>query len=335
MTGSTIVGRDFPLGDLAAPSVGVNSDSILIKRAADRHRLLLRSDVLVAGLSSDRWCRLVDAGTWLELAPGVWCHAATEPTWELRVRAGWLWLGPRAALFGPTAAAWCGLEDFARDTVELVVPRVRRYVPPRMRLHTTRRWDRQDLVMRDGVRCTTVTRTIIDLARVGTPARTIEAAIDAAVRSRLTAIPKLLTRIDALAARGSTGTALLRELLLDSGGESHLERRFLSLVRRSGLARPAGQVVFRSGTKTVARVDFLFEGHDVVVEVSGRRGHASDRDRQKDARRRNELQRRGLVVLEFTTADVIDDPAYVVATIRAALTGSPGHRITGHPPVGA
>jgi very-short-patch-repair endonuclease len=69
-------------------------------------------------------------------------------------------------------------------------------------------------------------------------------------------------------------------------------------------------------------VDFLFDAELLVVEVSGRVGHASDQDRRKDARRRNELLQRGLVVLEFTTADVIDDPDYVADTIRRSLANT-------------
>ena len=102
-----------------------------------------------------------------------------------------------------------------------------------------------------------------------------------------------------------------------------LERRFLRLIREAGLPRPRCQVVFRDGTRTVARVDFLFAETRVVVEVSGRVGHASDADRRDDARRRNELTlRHGCPVVEFTTADVIEDPGYVIATVRQALAAS-------------
>jgi very-short-patch-repair endonuclease len=57
----------------------------------------------------------------------------------------------------------------------------------------------------------------------------------------------------------------------------------------------------------------------VVVEVSGGRGHSSAADRAKDARRRNELQQLGRVVLEFTYEDVVERPAYVVRTLRTTL----------------
>ena len=107
--------------------------------------------------------------------------------------------------------------------------------------------------------------------------------------------------------------------LLDSGGESYLERRFLRLLRVNGLPRPECQVVFRRGGTTAARVDFRFPGRSVVVEVSGRLGHTSDRDLQRHARRRNALVHAGWQVLEFTTADVIDTPDYVLATLTSAL----------------
>ena len=111
------------------------------------------------------------------------------------------------------------------------------------------------------------------------------------------------------------------QVLVDAGVESWLERKFLELLREAGLPRPQCQVIFRDGSRTVARVDFLFAGTNVVVEVSGRRGHVTDAERQKDARRRNELQRAGMQVIEFVTVDVVRDPAYVVRTIRAALAG--------------
>lgn len=99
-----------------------------------------------------------------------------------------------------------------------------------------------------------------------------------------------------------------------------LERRFLRLVRSAGLPRPCTQVAFKGKSTRAMRVDFLYEASAVVVEVSGRVGHASDADRRKDSHRRNALQQRGFVVIEFTTADVMSDPGYVVETVRRAVS---------------
>lgn len=121
------------------------------------------------------------------------------------------------------------------------------------------------------------------------------------------------------------GCALVRELLLDTGGESHLERRFLTLVRHAGLPRPSCQVTFRASTGRPLRVDFLFD--HVIVEVSGRLGHSSDTDRRRAGRRRVELEDQGCRVIEFTTSDVIDDPEYVIRTLRRALSVSAAPKV--------
>ncbi|CAB4986230.1 MAG: DUF559 domain-containing protein [Actinobacteria bacterium] len=77
--------------------------------------------------------------------------------------------------------------------------------------------------------------------------------------------------------------------------------------------------MFRANGTTVARVDFRFPGTNVIVEVSGRLGHSSDSDRRKDARRRNHLQQAGQIVLEFTTADVIETPDHVLQVLIRSL----------------
>jgi hypothetical protein len=287
---------------------------------SDRHDgLIVRADVTRVGLSSDQWIRRTDRGVWRELAPGVWRHRATPDTWQLRARAGLRWLGKDAALFGRTAAAWWGIDSRPPVLVEFVVPRRRRSVAGSFVVHTTTRWDTRELVRRDGLRLTNATRSIIDMASSESSAVAIETAIDEATRQRLVTLGRLVERATDLGGRGRPGTVLLRSLLMDSGGESHLERRFLTLVRRAGLPRPTCQVVHRNDGRNVARVDFLFPGTNIVVEVTGRLGHVSDRDRQRDARRRNELQRAGRVVLEFTTADVLDATDGLVATLRSWL----------------
>jgi very-short-patch-repair endonuclease len=126
----------------------------------------------------------------------------------------------------------------------------------------------------------------------------------------------LRRRLTDLRGSGCNGVRLLDELLVDAGSHSPLERAFLALVRRAGLPRPQCQRVYRRDGVTVARVDFSFEPVPLLVEVGGRRGHSSDAERAKDARRRNELQALGFVVLEFTYADVHERPGYVLAMLR-------------------
>lgn len=294
------------------------TDSKLIELVARHHMIANRALVHSAGITRNQWRRLLANDIWIPIVPGQWRHAATPLTCEMKVQAGAAWLGTQAALYGATAIDWLGIEGIGAPTVEFLVPRSRRHVPPWLTLHTTSSWTKGDTVMHRGVRTSTATRAIIDMARSAS-AGTLETVIDSAVRMRRTSIPTLTRRMAELSGQGRHGIVLLRTLLLDAGGESHLERRMLRLLRDAGLPRPEPQVVHRRRDGRVMRVDFQYSAAWIVMEVSGRRGHASDRDRANDARRRNDLQADGWMVLDFTTAHVLDDPAYVVGTVRQQL----------------
>lgn len=276
-------------------------------------------DLHRVGMSWGQWARRLERGEWLPEAPRVWRHRSTPTSWQLRARASLMWLGGDAALFGRTAAAWWGIDLRAPDIVEFVVPRRRRRFDSPLVVHTTTVWEPARLRRRDGVRLTDPARTIVDMAAREGSARALETVIDEGIRQRLTTPVHLRRYLDELGGPGRPGTTMLRAVLLDSGGESFLERRFLRLVRQAKLPRPLCQVVHRTDGERIARVDFLFPGTDVVVEVTGRLGHASDAERRRDARRRNDLQRMGRLVLEFTTADVLDDGDHVVTTLRSVL----------------
>ena len=146
----------------------------------------------------------------------------------------------------------------------------------------------------------------------------VEAAIDSALRLGLTNLAELLHRLNALRGKGRRGVERLEKMLITSGGHSVLEREFLKIIDCWKLPTPQTQVVHERDGQFVARVDFLFPDHGIVVEVSGGRGHSTAADRAKDARRRNELQDMGRLVLEFTYEDVTERESYVVRTLRKA-----------------
>ena len=280
-----------------------------------------------AGITEAQWERLRRDDIWVPLTPGVWHHAATPRSWHMEVRAGSIWLGKDAALYGSAALRWVGVESAETARASFLTPRGRRSLSPWLDLHTTTRWDASDFLTVRGVRTCSATRAIIDFAATARP-RELEAAIDHSIRRRLTSVPTLTRRVLELGGSGRPGTRLLRTLLLDSGGESYLEREFLRLLRRRGLPRPASQITYRRDGVRAIRVDFEYLEQSLVIEVSGKRGHSSDRDRGKDYQRRNELVRRGKTVIEFTTAHVLGDPDYVVATIRDHLPAAAFPRIS-------
>lgn len=301
------------------PVRGPELDRRITAQAETNHGLVRRIDMrtLQTNARMERW--RVDRGSLVLVVPGVWRVAGAPVTWEQQLTAGLEWLGPVAVVSGLAVAALSGYDGFPPGPVEFTVPRSARWRAGPFIVHTTVKLELIDRAMVRGYPVTSAARTIIDLAGRDITAARLADAIDSATRGGLVTAAFLSTRMAALRPGRPRGIRRLDELVLDAGGHSYLERRFLRLVRESGLPRPRCQVVHRRDGKTVARVDFDFVPSTVVVEVSGRRGHVSDSDRDKDTRRRNELQRQGRRVLEFTTAHVLDDPEYVVRTLRENL----------------
>ena len=227
-------------------------------------------------------------------------------------------LGSSAAVSGRSAGALLHLDGFSDGAVEIWVPR-----ECRSRFHAGVVRSSAlpllvgDVMTVDGIRCVTAERLILDSLLFRFSEQEIHNAIDSAIRMRLVSEKRLRARIVDDLASNAWHRRTLINALVDSGGESALERRFLAIVRRAGLPRPALQRIYRSGTRTLARVDAEFVG-GVVVEVAGHGTHATRLQRQRDAQRHTELTLRNKRVLTFTYDDVYGRPRWVIGTLRAA-----------------
>ena len=154
--------------------------------------------------------------------------------------AGVLDLGSTALVSHRAAAALHGFDGFRASPVELTSDRSRRGAAGPWTVHTTRRLELIDRVRVDGFPATSASRTIIDLAGTASVAE-LERAIDSAVRDGLSSPLFLARRLERLRAAAGAAWSSSTELLVDCGGHSELERRFLALVRlgRACPARPA------------------------------------------------------------------------------------------------
>jgi very-short-patch-repair endonuclease len=294
----------------------------VIASAAQQHGLISSAQLARLGVSRHHCRTMLSEGWLVKVAPRVFGIAGSPDSIERRQMSGLLCLGPTAAISHEAAARLHGFDRSRPDIVEFTMPRVGRGRKAPFLVHTTDGLGPPDVVTVNGFRCTSATRTIIDLARARIPMVRLEAAIDSAVRSGASSPVVIAGRLGELRGPGRWGAPALDELLLDTGGHSMLERRFLALMRTAGLPRPRTQVVHRDGVRTYARVDFYFDQLGIVVEVSGRRGHVSDAERARDAQRRNELQDVGRRVFEYTFADIARRPAFVVATMRTRLAAA-------------
>ena len=288
--------------------------------AADQDGLITSEQLRSHGATAWTQRRLVADGWMFRLAPRVYALRGSPDTHRRRLRCGLLCLGERSWVSFEAAASLHGLDRSRRHAVEFTIERPRRPALLPFAVHTTKRLDAIDHVVVDGFRVMSATRTVFDLALAHAHPARIEAAIDSAVRLQLSSPEVLARRLSALRGSGRWGCRLVEGMITDSGGHTHLERRFLELVRETGLPTPRKQVVFRSDGRHIARVDFFFEEFQMVVEVSGQQGHASPAERARDAQRRNELQDLGVRVFEYTFDDVTKRSEMVRRTLLARLT---------------
>lgn len=300
----------------------MNISAALTDLAADQEGLLTSDQLRLHGVSSWTQRRWIAEGWIFRLAPRVYALRGSPDTHRRRLRCGLLCLGERSWVSFEAAATLHGLDRSRAHAVDFTIERPRRPAVLPFAVHTTKRLDPIDHVVVDGFRVTSATRTVFDLALARAHPHRIEAAIDSAVRLQLSSPEVLARRLEGLRGSGRWGCRLVEEMIVDSGGHTHLERRFLELVREAGLPTPRKQVVFRAGSRHVARVDFFFDAFGVVVEVSGQKGHASPTERARDAQRRNELQDLGVRVFEYTFDDVTKRSDMVRRTLRIRLASA-------------
>lgn len=288
--------------------------------AASQHSVVSLDQLEAAGIESWTRSRWVAQHLLVRLGPHSFAVGGAAPTWRRDLMAAQFDLHGAGFIAGRSAAQLMRLDGFTDDAIELLAPRRARGRSPNGTMHTTSRpIDRRDLQRIDGLVVVTAERLLLDAPLFSFTRNEVENAIDSAIRLRLVAEQRLRTRVVAEHRRSTNGGRLLLDALVDSGGESRLERWFLRLCREGGLPRPALQKVYRSGSRTVARVDAEFPG-GLIVEVAGHGTHATRLQRQRDAQRHTELTLMGKRVLTFTYEDLRDRPSWVAGQLRRALS---------------
>jgi very-short-patch-repair endonuclease len=97
---------------------------------------------------------------------------------------------------------------------------------------------------------------------------------------------------------------------------SALERRFLQLLRETGLPQPMTNRLVGG-----RRVDCHWPGHRLTVELDGYRYHHSRHAWEQDRRREREARARGDDFRRYTDGDVFDEPDLMLAELRGLLAG--------------
>ena len=229
----------------------MNVHAAIAELAASQDGLVTTAQLRASGVSKWTQQRLVAEGRIHRIAPRVYALNGAANTHRQRLRAGLLALGDRSWVSYEAAAALHGLDRSDRCVVEFSIDRGRRLGVLPFVVHTSTRLDPVDLVVIRGLRATSATRTIFDLALGGAVPERIEAAIDSAVRLQLSSPEALRRRLTDLRGSGRWGCRLVEDTLTD-GGRTTVERRFLALVRELGLPRPCADVVLRRNGRHIA-----------------------------------------------------------------------------------
>src|SRR4051812_1955573 len=292
--------------------------SDLAAAAADNYGVFTTTTARAFGVSDRLRHEWIARGYIERLGKHTFRFLGSPSSWHASLAVGLGEFGQGAAIGGRAAATLNRLDGVNPGPVEIWAPRASR----NRCVDTLARTNNQplrpgDVVSIDGLRCLSAERLILDSLLFRFTPTEIHNAIDSAIRMRLVDEKRLGRRIVDDLVINAKHCRVLIESLVDTGGESALERRFLAIIRRAGLPRPRLQRVYRSGTRTMARVDAEFEG-GLVVELAGHGTHSSRLQRQRDEQRRTELTLLGKRPITFTYEDVYGRPDWIVSTLRNA-----------------
>ena len=161
--------------------------------ASEQYGTIGRNQARACGLSERQIDTRLANERWELLFPGVYRVRGTPPTTRQRLLATTLWAGDGCAISHLAAGRLLRLDAVPKPTmIDVSVPRVTGLASKGVVLHRTA-IDQIDRVMVDGIRCTSATRTIIDLA-ARLDGEALEASFESARRMGLTAPSALASR---------------------------------------------------------------------------------------------------------------------------------------------
>jgi very-short-patch-repair endonuclease len=285
--------------------------SLIVRLAERQHGAITRAQLVELGLSDFGIRRRVNDGRLHRVHQGVYAVGRPTLTTQGRFLAAVVSCGPDAALSHFAAAALTKLMPERGARIDVTVPRGgQRRRRGALIIHRAALPD-GDVTVKEGIRVTTPSRTIVDLADVLSQ-RQLERVIDEAAYLRLD-LGDLRPR-EGRRGSGNLATVLATHNAGSTRTRSELEERTLSLCQSFRL--PAPEV---NSSIAGYEVDFVWREARLIVETDGWAAHgtrqAFERDRHRDA----ELMAGGWRVLRISYASLEHDPKWVARRIGEAL----------------
>jgi very-short-patch-repair endonuclease len=271
----------------------------LAKLAARQHGVVSKRQLRRLGFSDGDVCRRVRSGTLHPLYRGVYAVGHPAIGWDARCLAAVMACGSRAVL-SHRAAARRWLLITAVAAIEITTASRRR---PKQGfiLHRSRSLGPEDRTVVDAIPCTTVARTLVDLAEVLSERRLADAVHQAEFHRVLDVneVERVLERVP-----GRTGRHRLRRSLAAYAPEplrvrNEAERLVHDLCIQHGLPKPEANASIQGH-----EVDLYWPQAALVVELDGGPAHLTRRAFHEDRRRDRFLATRGIQVLRVTSREL-------------------------------
>jgi very-short-patch-repair endonuclease len=275
------------------------------------------------GLSYDMITARVRRGWLRRVHRGVYAVGPADADPLAREGAALLACGPSAVLSHWSAALVWGLVERTEEVHVTVAASGRRTHAGVVVHRTGRPFEPGKVRCRDGLRVTSVRRTIADLAAIAS-VHELDQVVAEAVARRLVRPGQLVPET------GAAGAARLRAVL--TGGarltRSEAERTLLALLDRARLPLPVCNARVAG-----LEVDAVWPHRRLIVEVDGFATHGHRRAFERDRHRDATLRRAGFDVVRLSWRQLVADREATVALLAQLLAPTRDRTPDDHPPV--
>lgn len=297
-------------------------DQALAARAAQQHGVVSRQQVRELGLTDREIAVRVRRGHLQPLFHATFAVGHRAINKEGRMLAAVLACQEGTVLSHGSAAELLRLWDKRLPVVHVIPPDWSGRKIPGIRWHRVRLPDPDEIVLRSGIRCTTVSRTIVDMAgQSGSPQ--LRRLVEQAAILRLLDVEE----IDLVLLRGRRrGAPRLRAILSPWRGiseerpriRSRLEARLLPRLTEEKLPSPRCNARLQIDGHRL-EIDMLWEEQKLAIETDGEETHGTPVAFQRDRLRDQILVAAGYRTARITWAQVRDEPNAVVTRISRML----------------
>ncbi|HKB52198.1 MAG TPA: type IV toxin-antitoxin system AbiEi family antitoxin domain-containing protein [Solirubrobacterales bacterium] len=305
----------------------VGRERVIAEIADRQHGVATLAQLRDAGLSASGVRKRVAKGRLYAVHAGVYSVGRRLLTPDGRRIAAVLACGPGAVLSHRSAAALWGLCPDSKGSIDVTAPNRRGRIPAGIAAHRDGSLHGSDRTSIRGIPCSSVARTLLDLAGMVSVSELRREISQAEVLRifDLAAVEALIGR-----SRGRRGVARLRMIISELSPRtgrtrSYLERRFLAMCERAMIPPPEVNCKLDLGNERLTP-DFLWRDTRLIVETDGRETHDTASAFEEDRRRDQVFGAAGWQVIRCTWRQVLDEPARVASTISTVLASTPRRR---------